>query len=160
MYWNRKVDSHGGSTQPIYRLYKKIVKIKVVENWISYEIVSDCTCLSLLGVELGVSKDRVFEILECTEMGKWIHFRAQCCQNYWLYQKIIQIKVVENWISYKKVSGDTCLSLPAVELGDSKDWYVSNIILYWNGKVGLFLGSMLPKIRIYQKMLWIKVLVQ
>ncbi len=37
-----------------------------------------------------------------------------------LYQKIVQIKVVENLLSYKKVNGRTCLSLPGVELGVRK----------------------------------------
>ncbi len=53
----------------------------------------------------------IFEILQCTERGKWIHLRAQHCQNYQLYQKIVQIKVIENSISYEKVSGRTCLSV-------------------------------------------------
>ncbi len=83
-------------------------------------------------------------------MEKWIHFRSHCCQNYGLYQNIIQIKVVENWILYNKVSRHTCLSLPRVELGVRKI-DVSNIILYWNGKVDSLQGSALPKIRITSK---------
>ncbi len=39
-------------------------------------------------------------------------------------------KKVENEISYKKVSGRTCVPPPGVELGTSKDEYVSNILLY------------------------------
>ncbi len=84
-------------------------------------------------------------------MGKWIHFRAQCGQNYWLYQNIVQIKLVENWILYKKVSGRICLSLPGVEQAVSKDWYVSNIMLYQNGKVDSLQDSTLPKIHIITK---------
>ncbi len=30
-----------------------------------------------------------------------------------------------------------CLSPPGVKLWGSKDWYVSNLVLYWNGKVDL-----------------------
>ncbi len=84
-------------------------------------------------------------------MGKWIHFTAQNCQNYQLHQTIIQIEVVENWISYKKVSGHTSSSPPGVEPGGSKDWYVSNIMLYRNGKVDSFLGWRMPKLLIILK---------
>ncbi len=35
--------------------------------------------------------------------------------HYRLYQKIFQIKIIENEISYKKVSGRTCLCPPGVE---------------------------------------------
>ncbi len=38
-------------------------------------------------------------------MEKWIHFRAERCQKYVLYQKMLEIKIVEHLISYKKVSG-------------------------------------------------------
>ncbi len=55
-----------------------------------------------------------------------------------LYGKIFQIKVVENYISYKKLTGRTCLSPPGVERGGSKYWHVWNIILYWNGKADSF----------------------
>ncbi len=65
-----------------------------------------------------------------------------------LYQKIVEVKVVESWISYKKVSGRTSLSPPGVELGGSKDGYVLNMILHWNGKVDSFLGWRLLKLRI------------
>ncbi len=60
---------------------------------------------------------------------------AECCENYQLYQKIVQIKVVENWISYEKGNGGTCLPPPGVELEGLKDCRLWNIIIYWNGKV-------------------------
>ncbi len=44
----------------------------------------------------GVRKFDMFQILYCTEIGKCIHLRAQHCQNYGLYLKIIQVKVLEN----------------------------------------------------------------
>ncbi len=47
---------------------------------------------------------------------------------------IVQIKIVENEISYKKVNERTCLPPAGVQLGASKDGYVSNILLYWNVK--------------------------
>ncbi len=61
------------------------------------------------------------------------------------------IKVVEHQLSYKKVSGHTCPSSPGMELGDSKDWYVSNIILYWNGKVNSLSGWTLSKLLVISK---------
>ncbi len=39
-------------------------------------------------------------------------------------------KILEYEILYEKVSGRTCLPPPRVELGTSKDEYVSNILLY------------------------------
>ncbi len=50
----------------------------------------------------------------------------------------LQIKVVLNWILYKKVPERVCLSPRMVEVGGSKDWYGWNIILYWKGKGELF----------------------
>ncbi len=45
----------------------------------------------------------------------------------------------------KSMDARTSLSPPGVELGGSKDWHVSNVILYWNGKVDSFWGWRLPK---------------
>ncbi len=144
-----------------YQLYQKVVQIKVIKKWISYEKVSVRMCPSPPGGELGGSKDcHLWNIIVCTEMGKWIYFRAQCYPNYRLYQKIVLIKVAENWNSYKKVTGRTSLSLPGVELRCSKDWYVSNIILYWNGKWIHFRVQRCQKYALYQNMLRIKVLEQ
>ncbi len=49
-----------------------------------------------------------------------IKFRVQHCQKYTSHKKKVQIKVVQNWISYKKVCKRICLSFPGVELGGSK----------------------------------------
>ncbi len=46
--------------------------------------------------------------------------------------KKLQIKVVQNWISYKKVRERICLTPPWVELDGSKDQYVWNLIIYRN----------------------------
>ncbi len=58
--------------------------------------------------------------------------------------------IYQKYVSHeKKTSNKSCLELnfvekrprthmsipPGVELGGSKDWYVSNVILYWIGKV-------------------------
>ncbi len=40
-----------------YASHQKKVQIKVFQNWISSEKVRERICLSLLGVELGGSKD-------------------------------------------------------------------------------------------------------
>ncbi len=60
-------------------------------------------------------------------------------------------KKVLYWISYKKISGDACLSPSWVEIWGLKDWYVSNIILYWKRKVDSLLGWTLPKLPIISK---------
>ncbi len=52
-----------------------------------------------------------------------------------------------------KKSVGACLPSSRVELRVFKDWYISNIILYWNVKVDSVWGSTLPKIRI----IWEKV---
>ncbi len=49
------------------------------------------------------------------------------------------------------ICGHTRLSPPGMELRGSKDWYVSNIILYRNRKVDSLSGWMLPKLQIISK---------
>ncbi len=73
-------------------------------------------------------------------MGNQNHFGAQWCQKYAVLQKKLQIKVVWDWISYKKVPERICLSPPGVDLESSKDWYLSDIILYRSGKVDSLSG--------------------
>ncbi len=50
------------------------------------------------------------EILSSTEMTNCFQFRAQYCQKYASHKKKLQIKVVWNWISYKRVLMCICLS--------------------------------------------------
>ncbi len=95
-----------------YALYQTMLQIKVVEHYISYKKVSGCTCLSPQKWSYRARKFDMFQILYCSEMGKWIHLRAQRCQTYRLYQEIVQVKVIENRISYKKFAERTCLSPP------------------------------------------------
>ncbi len=57
---------------------------------------SKFTDFFLVGHCRSLAKPFVFKILYCTEMEKEINFQAKCCQNYRLYQKIVQIKVFEN----------------------------------------------------------------
>ncbi len=54
-------------------------------------------------------------------------------------------------ISYEKDSGRTCLSPPGVEQRCSKDCYLWNIIMLWNGKVDSLEGLTLPKLTIISK---------
>ncbi len=61
-------------------------------------------------------------------MGKQIHYLTKHCRNYRLYQIIVQIKVVENKILYKKVSGCTWLSSPVVEQGGSLQFQYTIIV--------------------------------
>ncbi len=57
-------------------------------------------------------------------------------KKYRLYQKMPQIKVVQNqFISYKKLSRHICLSPPGVMLESSKNCHFRNIIIYCDGKV-------------------------
>ncbi len=49
---------------------------------------------------------------------------------------MLQIKVLQNSISCKNLTGRTSLSTPRVELGASKISHFLNTILYWNGEVG------------------------
>ncbi len=45
-----------------------------------------------------------------------MRFWAECCRNYRLYQKIVQIKIVKNEISYKEVSGRAYLPTTGVSV--------------------------------------------
>ncbi len=50
-----------------------------------------------------------------------MHCRAKRWRNYRLYQKIVQIKVVENEKLYKEVGRSTYLPSQGTQLGASKD---------------------------------------
>ncbi len=55
---------------------------------------------------------------------------AERCWKYALYPKLLQIKVVNHWILYKKVSRRICLSPPSrVDIGGSKDCH---LLKYYN----------------------------
>ncbi len=66
-------------------------------------------------------KDDMVEILNCTEMENCIYFWAERCRKYALFQKKLQIKIVQHRILDKEVRKGICLSPPGVELGGSKD---------------------------------------
>ncbi len=62
---------------------------------------------------------------------------------YALYPKIIQIKVVEHWILYKKVSRRICLSNPWIKLRGSKDCHLLKYynVQKWGSRFTLGLGT-------------------
>ncbi len=118
-----------GSTQPKIHITWEKVKIKVVRNWILSKKDSESICLFPTGVEQGAQKMSMFEVLFCQERANYIHLRVQHSQKFASHRKKLKIKIVQNWITSKKVSERICLSPSRVELGGSKDWHVRSIIL-------------------------------
>ncbi len=59
---------------------------------------------------------------------------------------MVQINVVQHYISGKKVGGCICLSPTGVELGAWKIATSQNIISYWNRKVDSVSGWTLKKL--------------
>ncbi len=66
-------------------------------------------------------------------------------------KKKLRIKVVKNWILYKKFRERICLFPPWVELRASNDQYIWNLFMYRNGKLDSLQGSPLSRIRIVSK---------
>ncbi len=139
-----------GSTLLKVHITRKKLQIKVVWNWISYKKVPKSICLSPHRVELGARKTDMVEIWYSTEMEKYIQFGAQSCQKYTSHEKKFQIKVVRNWILYKKVLEHICLSLPhpRVEL-EWLIWLKYDIVLKGENTFNLELKA--AKKRITQK---------
>ncbi len=99
-----------------------MIQIKTVQNWISYKKLTECKCLSPLGVELGSSKDCYVWNIIVYGNGK-----VEYCKKMNITSKN-ELKVVEKQIFHKNVTGHIYLSPPGMELEGSKDWYVWNII--------------------------------
>ncbi len=117
--------------------------------WIPYKNVIGCICLFPPRVELGNSKDCHLLKYYYVQKGELIHFEAGCCWKYALYPKMLQIKVVEHWILYKKVSEGICLLLPEWSQGAPKIAIFWNIIMFKNWEVDSFCGGWkLPKMQI------------
>ncbi len=51
----------------------------------------------------------LFNITQCTVIGRRLTLWLKLRQKYGIYQKMFQIKIVQNSISYKKVNGRICL---------------------------------------------------
>ncbi len=65
-------------------------------------------------------------------MEKLIHFMAERCKKYALYQKFLRIKDDKDSIRYKKVSGRICLFPPGLKLGAPKiAIFEINYISFW-----------------------------
>ncbi len=80
-------------------------------------------------------------------MAKYIHFGSQCCQKYALYPKMLQVKVVECCILYKKLSDRIRLSYREVELGGFKDCYLLKYynVQKWESRLTLGLHAVISK---------------
>ncbi len=68
-----------------YTSNQKKLQIKVVRNWILYEKVHQRICL--FPSWSGARRLDMVELLFCSEMAKYIQFRAQHCQKYASNQK-------------------------------------------------------------------------
>ncbi len=79
---------------------KKMLKIKVVRNWISYKKVCERICLSTLGVEQGARKIDIVKILYCTETANYIQIKAPCYQKYASHQQTDILAIEENTLIY------------------------------------------------------------
>ncbi len=110
----------------------KTFKIKVVRRWILSKKVPESICLSpppwewARGLEIFIwLKYYIYR-----NGKKYIPFNAQCCWNYPLQPRNLQIKVVRCWILCKKVPEGICLPPPRVHWFASK--FLCNIILGCN----------------------------
>ncbi len=108
-------------------------------------------CLSHPGVELCSSKDWYVSNIILYWKEKGDSLEGSMLPKLPIISKIVQVKVIKNWISCKIVRGHTCLSLLGVELWGSKDYHLWNIIMYRNGKADSLEGSTLPKLPIISK---------
>ncbi len=87
-------------------------------------------------------------------------FRAERYQKYTLFERKLQMKVVENWICTRSLRACMFLSPrpPQVELWPSEDWCGWNIILYWKRKLHSFSVESCQKYAVFQRKLEMKVL--
>ncbi len=71
---------------------------------------------------------------------------------------MLQIRIVQNSISYKKLRECVCPSLPGMELGGFKDYHAYNNVLKWESNFTLWPNAARStKYRLYQTVLQIKV---
>ncbi len=79
-------------------------------------------------------------------------FRAENCQKYALFQRKLQLKVVQNWILYKKSESVYVFPPPPSPSGASlKDCYGWNVILNWNCKLHSFTAKSCQKYALFQR---------
>ncbi len=104
------------------RITSKKFQIKAVRNWILSKKVPERLCLSHPRVELGGSKNwQVWSIVLKGKSKLRSTLGLNAAKNTHRIKKKLQIKVVRNWISSKKVRDCICQSSPE-KLGGSKDW--------------------------------------
>ncbi len=66
--------------------------------------------------------------------GKYVHFRAEHCRKYRLYPKMLYLKVVQNYFSYKNLTKRICLSSLVVKLGTKICHSYTSALYFKNGK--------------------------
>ncbi len=86
-----------------YASHGKKLKIKFVRNRISSKKVLERICHLSSDWSCGARKMGMFEVLFCRKTANYIHLRPQRCQKYVSHGKKLEIKVVWNRISSKKV---------------------------------------------------------
>ncbi len=122
LYWNEKIDSFMG-----WRLPKLPIISNNGSNKSCWELnlvqKSRWTYMSISARSgaRGLERSMYFKYLlhwngKVVSLSRW--------RNYRLYQKIVQIKIIQNEILYKKVTRRICLSPTRVELGGSKDCHL------------------------------------
>ncbi len=77
-------------------------------------------------------------------------FRAERCQKYALFQRKLQMKAVQNWISYKNSEAYVSLPIPSgATTFERLIWLKYNILLKL--QITFIYGWVLPKVRIISK---------
>ncbi len=111
-----KVDSLSGWMPPKIRITLKKASNKSCSelNFIQKKNPRVHMCISHKEWSYGARIIDMVKIWCCTEIANYIQFRVQRCQKYASHPKKLQIKIVWNWISYKKVHERTCLISPMV----------------------------------------------
>ncbi len=124
---------------PPYYLEKLTGKPQIsIHNQISNYTVCCEACPVAEPPSLRVA-ERLCELLVYCINKQQIRFNTEHCRKYPFYKKKIQIKIVQNSISYKKFSRRICLSLPEVDVGTPK--IVIFEILKWESKFTLELNA-------------------
>ncbi len=116
------------ATKNTHFFKKKKLQMKGVQNWIAYKKSPRAQMSSSYGAEPGTSKDWYDCYIILLKLQMTLHLGFDAMKNTH-FQKKLHIKVVQIWISYKKVPERMCLSPYRAEPGASKDWYGCYIIL-------------------------------
>ncbi len=97
LYWNGKLDSLSSWMLPKLPIIPEICSNK--SRWeLNFVQKSQWAHMSI-SPKSGASWLERLPFLKYYNVLKWesvVHFLAECCQNYQLYQTVVEIKVVEN----------------------------------------------------------------